>query len=133
MDKGMRDVRHMTPYELMGGETALRQIVGRFFDIMLTDRGAAELRAMHADDLGPMREKLFDYMSGSLGGPNLYVRRADRKAMGEGHSGYAMGAAERGQWLHCMRRALSDVGVAPEVRAQLEKQLVEIAEAMRTS
>jgi hemoglobin len=128
----MREVGQMTPYELMGGEAALRQIIGRFYDIMSTDPEASSLRAMHAQDLGPMREKLFDFMSGWLGGPNLYFSRADRKCMGEAHSAFDIGALERDRWLQCMRRAFSDVGISPEVRQLLEKPLFQIADAMRS-
>ena len=42
-----------TPYERIGGEAGVRQLVDAFYRIMATAPEAAGIRAMHAEDLGP--------------------------------------------------------------------------------
>ena len=44
-----------TPYDLIGGEAVVRRLADRFYEIMDTDPGARRIRAMHGEDLGPIR------------------------------------------------------------------------------
>jgi hemoglobin len=120
-----------TPYEMIGGEAALRRIVNRFYDIMDSDPGAATIRAMHAADLGSMRERLFEFLSGWLGGPPLYFQRPGHKCIGSAHRPYAIGEKERDEWLMCMRRAMADCGVDKDVRNLLDQPFGIIADAFR--
>ncbi len=119
------------PYELVGGEGGLRRIVDRFYAIMDQNAEAASIRAMHGADLGPIREKLFEFLSGWLGGPPLYSQRTGSICITEAHRPFAIGAAERDQWMACMRQALVDCGVSPEVRAMLDEPLFRICDFLR--
>lgn len=120
-----------TPYERMGGDEAVRKLVNRFYDLMESSTGVTELREMHAPDLNPMREKLFDFLSGWLGGPPRYFQRADSKCMGSAHQPFAITAAARDQWLACFFRALDDVGVDVETRNMLRAPITRMAESFR--
>ena len=120
-----------TPYERMGGEATVRRLVDRFYDIMDSAPEAAGIRAMHAKDLAPMRERLFDFLSGWLGGPPIYFQRPDQKCIVSAHGAFAIGAAERDAWMMCMRRAMEDCGVAADVRALLDPAFLRMAEAFR--
>ena len=120
-----------TPYQMIGGGAMLRRIVDRFYDLMDSEPEAAGIRAMHAADLGPMRERLFEYLSGWLGGPPVYFMRADAKCIVSAHRPFAIGAAERDAWMLCMRKALRDCGVPEDMRTLLDKPLMRMAEAFR--
>jgi hemoglobin len=122
-----------TPYEQIGGAEVVRRITERFYDIMSDSPEAGAIRAMHAGDLAPMRQKLFEFMSGWLGGPNLYFARSDRKCMGAAHGPYVIGENERDQWLACMRRAMRDAGVDPTLRERIDAALFRIADMLRTA
>jgi len=122
-----------SPYEGIGGAEALRRVTERFYDILSTSSEAAGIRRMHATDLAPMRQKLFEFMSGWLGGPNLYFARSDRKCMMSAHAPYDIGRDERDQWLACMHRALREEGVDPPLREQIGAALFQFADALRTS
>ena len=61
-------------YELIGGETGLRFLVDRFYDVMNSSPEAAKVRAIHPGDLSLSRDKLFMFLSGWSGGPALYVQ-----------------------------------------------------------
>jgi hemoglobin len=120
-----------SPYHMIGGAAAVRRIVDRFYDIMDSDPAAAGIRAMHANDLAPMRDRLFEFLSGWLGGPPLYFKRPDRKCIVSAHRPVAIGEQERDEWMMCMRRAMEDCGVSPEVRTLLDKPFLRMADAFR--
>lgn len=120
-----------TPYELIGGESAVRRLANRFYDFMDELPEAAALRAMHGPDLRPMREKLFEFMSGWLGGPSLYFQRPDAKCFGSAHRPFPIDAAARDQWMLCVSRALDELPMAPELRALIDTSLKRTTEALR--
>lgn len=121
-----------TPYELIGGEEAVRRIVDRFYDIMDSAPQAAKIRAMHAADLAPMRERLFEFLSGWLGGPPLYFQRPDAKCIATAHRSFDIGEAERDAWMMCMRGALRDCGVSEDLRKLLDPAFYRMADAFRS-
>jgi hemoglobin len=121
----------ITPYAMVGGEAGLRQIVARFYEIMDTDPAAARIRGMHAKSLAPVQEKLFEFMSGWLGGPALYQKNPNNKCIVSAHSRFDIDAEARDQWLMCMRQALEDVGLPKEVRDYLDEPLFKTADFFR--
>jgi hemoglobin len=123
--------RPSTAYQLVGGEAMVRRIVDRFYDIMEGTPEAARIRALHADDLSAVRERLFEFLSGWLGGPPLYFQRPDHKCIMSAHRPFAIGPAERDEWMTCMRRALDECGVPEEMRTLLDGAFLRMAEAFR--
>ena len=59
-------------YALLGGEAGVEALTGRFYDLMELEPQYAELRAQHGETLDYARERLFQFLSGWLGGPPLY-------------------------------------------------------------
>jgi len=119
-----------TPYRRIGEEAVVRRVASRFYDLMESDPAVAPLRAMHAADLDPMREKLGDFMISWMGGPPVYFQRPDAKCMTMAHEPFAIDEAIRGQWLSCMNRALADCGVEADVQALLRAALERMTAAM---
>ena len=54
-------------YDLIGGETGVRTLVERFYDIMDSSPEAKDIRALHAASLTQSREKLFLFLTGWSG------------------------------------------------------------------
>jgi hemoglobin len=126
------DVRELPrPYDGVGGEEGVRRLVDRFYDLMDTLEEAAGVRAMHPKDLRGSRQKLFMFLSGWLGGPSLYIERYGHPRLRRRHSPFAIGEAERDQWMLCMRRALDEVVEDADVRAFLAHALGQVADHMR--
>jgi len=76
MDTRIQESRPATPYEAIGGTSAVRQIVDHFYDLMETDTDLADLRALHEPDLKPMRDSLTGFLTAWLGGPrDWFVKR----------------------------------------------------------
>lgn len=117
-------------YQRIGEEAAVRRIVDRFYDLMESDPAVAPLRAMHAPDLGPMRERLAEFMSGWLGGPPTYFKRENARCMAMVHAPFPIDTSVRDQWLSCMHRALDDCGVAVELQNPIRQALALMTEDM---
>ena len=48
-----------TPYELIGGESGVRRLVDRFYDLMDNEATARDIRKMHAKSLRVSRKNCF--------------------------------------------------------------------------
>ena len=118
-------------YELIGGETGLRSLVNRFYDIMDSSPEAKELRALHARSLKRSREKLFMFLSGWSGGPPLYTDAFGHPRLRQRHMPFSIGAKERDQWLWCMNKAFDEGHFDPRVVEYLKTRFSEVADFMR--
>lgn len=122
-----------TPYQLLGGsEAAVRRLVDRFYDLMDSAPEARDLRAMHAGDLAPMRDKLTWFLTGWLGGPALYARHnRGSVCITQAHRPFPIDATARDQWMWCMRRAMDETGAPDEFRRMIDAPLTRVAEFLR--
>lgn len=120
-----------TPYALLGGDTGVRALVDAFYDRMDLDEAYAGIRALHPPSLDGSRDKLYWYLSGWLGGPSLYIERFGHPRLRARHLPYAIGVAERDQWMACMDAALDDRAVAPGIREALLEAFAGTADWMR--
>ena len=120
-----------TSYQLLGGEDGVRRLCEAFYDCMEQLPEAADIRRMHGEDLSGIRQKLFEFLSGWLGGPHLYAQKYGSICMTGPHRPFAIGPKERDQWLLCMDRALEQVGASEEVKTMLKQPLQAIADMIR--
>ena len=109
----------------------MRELVDRFYDLMDFEPGYARLRAVHGTTLGSAREKLYLFLSGWLGGPSLYTDRYGHPMLRARHLPFAIGEAERDQWMACMVQAMEETEVPQELRQALEQALFRTADWMR--
>lgn len=120
----------VTPYERLGGAELLKALVRRFYQHMDARPEARGIRQMHADDLAGAEDKLFKFLSGWLGGPNLYWEEFGHPRLRMRHFPFAIGAHERDQWLECMRLAVDETVADPELRQQLLQAFTHTASHM---
>lgn len=118
-------------YELIGGETGVRTLVDRFYDLMDSAPEAAQIRAIHPKNLKGSREKLFMFLSGWSGGPQLYIESRGHPALRMRHAPFSIGATERDQWVWCMHKALDEMEIHEQVRAYLKNHFKDAAEFLR--
>ena len=122
-------------YELLGGEPQatlkIREIVEVFYDVMDEDEKAKTIRAMHPEDLTSSREKLFMFLSGWTGGPQLYVERYGHPFLRRRHLPFKIGEEERDQWIYCMTKAMLNLGMDEAKIKALLNALYPIADFMR--
>ncbi len=117
-------------YQRLGGEEAIRRLVKTFYRLMNTLPEAEGIRAMHPD-MDRAEEKLFMFLSGWLGGPQLYTEKYGHPRLRQRHMPFAIGESERDQWMLCMRQAMEEENIAPELREQLEQAFFRTADFMR--
>lgn len=117
-----------TPYEAAGGEDGVRALVEAFYDRI--DSESPDLRAMLPRDDSGSRLKLFEYLSGWLGGPNLYEQKRGHPRLRMRHIPFPIGRAEAAEWMRCMRLAMDDAGIRRELREFLDVRLGALAEHM---
>lgn len=120
-----------THYERLGGESAVRALAQRFYQLMDQLADTAEIRAMHARNLKASEEKLFLFLSGWLGGPPLYVEKYGHPRLRQRHMPFPIDDQARDQWMRCMRQAMVDVGVEESLRQELEAAFFQVADFMR--
>jgi hemoglobin len=120
-----------TPFERIGGEAAVRRLVSRFYELMDTLPEAYGIRKLHQPDLSGAAQKLFMYLCGWLGGPQLYVEKYGHPMLRARHLPFAIASAEAEQWMLCMRQAMAEVIGDAALRAALDKALDDLARHMR--
>jgi hemoglobin len=118
-------------FELMGGEPAVRALVDRFYDLMDLEAGHATIRQLHPGSLEGSRNKLFWFLCGWMGGPQHYVERFGHPRLRARHLPFAIGIQERDQWLACMRQAMTDMQVDPQLADRLHESFFNTADWMR--
>ena len=119
-----------TPYQILT-EDGIRELTSAFYDLMDELPEVAQLRAMHARDLEPMKTKLAEYLTGWMGGPPLYAEKYGSVCMTTPHEPYHIGPLERDQWLLCMDHALVRINASEELVEMLKIPLFRIADAIR--
>ncbi|MGZ5050352.1 MAG: group II truncated hemoglobin [Methylobacter sp.] len=126
----MTEQASITPYELVGKEQAVQSLVERFYFYMDTLPEAVGIRAMHAADLSGARSKLFKFLSGWLGGPDLFVQEFGHPRLRMRHFPFAIDADARDQWMLCMNKALNDIDMDANFRTALSQALQQLATHM---
>lgn len=116
---------------MLGGEAVVWLIVDKFYNVMDREPSVAPLRRMHPDDLESSRQKLFMFLSGWLGGPNLFVEKFGHPRLRARHMPFAVDEAARDQWMLCMRQAFADIPADEALKQQLLAAIGDLADFMR--
>ncbi len=117
-------------YARLGGEAAVRALVERFYALMDQLPQAQAVRRLHPPSLAHSADSLFKFLSGWFGGPPLYIRERGHPRLRMRHMPFAIGRAERDQWLLCMRQALHEQVADLQLRAAVEQAFVGMADHM---
>ena len=114
-----------SPYEMLG-EAGIRHLVDRFYQYMDSEARYAEIRAMHAQDLGPVREYFSQYLISWMGGPPVYMESRGSMCITAAHKPLGIQPRHSQQWLDCFADALSDRDDAEQLKQMLMPPLVAI-------
>ena len=122
-----------TPFERIGGPAGVRALVDRFYDLMSELPEAQHVLRMHPEDLASSREKLRLFLTGWLGGPQLYVERYGHPRLRMRHLPFAIDDAARDAWMRCMRQALDEQVQDPLLHELLRGSFQRMADHMRNA
>lgn len=119
-----------TPYELLGKEDGIKKLAEAFYDAMDELPEAETIRNMHGQSLVNIKQKLFEYLNGWLGGPHLYQEKYGTICLTDPHKPYDIGEAERDQWLVCWDKAMESINASDEVREMVRPAIFQMADFM---
>ncbi|MCO5734478.1 globin [Rhizobium sp. SSA_523] len=106
----------ITLYEAIGGDETVRALTRRFYALMDSLPEAARCRAVHPADLSGSEAKLYDYLTGYLGGPPVYVEKYGHPRLRSRHFMASIGVRERDEWLLCFSQAMAETIDNPKLR-----------------
>lgn len=118
-------------YESIGGIDQIDALVDRFYDLMALEPHFEDLRSMHPQDLSGSREKLKLFLTGWMGGPDIYSPKYGHPMLRARHLPFKIGTKERDQWLACMYQAMEECGITGDTAKQLEESFLNTADWMR--
>ncbi|TCZ66131.1 group II truncated hemoglobin [Roseicella aquatilis] len=127
----MTDETAPTPYDRIGGEAGVTRLVRRFYELMDSLPEAAACRAVHPPSLAGSERKLFEYLSGWLGGPPLYTSKHGHPMLRRRHLHAPISGPEIEGWLLCFRRAWAETVEDAALTAALLPQVEGLARHMR--
>ena len=125
------DAQAPRAFALIGGERAVSELVDRFYDLMDLEPDYAGLRALHPPTLDGSRDKLYWYLCGWLGGPQHYIERFGHPRLRARHLPFAIGIAERDQWIMCMHQAMRELSMDESLADRLAAAFFNTADWMR--
>lgn len=118
-----------TPYAEIGGDARVRDLVESFYDIIEDE--SPVLREMLPANTSGSREKLYEYLSGWLGGPELYTEKRGHPRLRMRHLPFTIGDSEAEEWMRCMNKAMEKSGVGEPLSLFLNQKLGDLAFHMR--
>lgn len=121
----------MTHYQRIGGAEKVRALVQHFYRIMDELPESYGIRKMHAENLQSAEEKLFKFLSGWMGGPQLFIQEYGHPMLRRRHLPFTIGVSERDQWMLCMNQALQEVVTDEVLRKELSAAFAGVADHMR--
>ena len=136
----MPDIQSETPevsaFELLSPDPDLRlgivrKLVDLFYDEMDSNPHYSRIRALHPPSLNGSRDKFFWFLSGWLGGPDLYQNRFGHPRLRMRHMPFHIESTDRDQWLMCMAHALAQVGLSSAQQETLMMSFFRTADWMR--
>lgn len=118
-------------YAMIGGEETVARLVDRFYALMDTLPQAEATRAIHPQDLAESREKLTEYLTMWLGGPQTFIEKRGAPMLRRRHLPFAIGTDEIEGWLVCFRQAAAETIDDERVLAAIMPNVEKLAQHMR--
>ena len=123
-----------TPFELLGGEARVLELVEKFYDAMEAHEPALA-RVHRLDEHGrieaTVRQRFGLFLVGWLGGPQTYQERHGHPRLRMRHAPVKVDSAMRDAWLRSMTRAMDELAISGEVRTFLDGRFAEVADFLR--
>ncbi|MGA7271247.1 MAG: hemoglobin-like protein, partial [Acidimicrobiia bacterium] len=77
------------------------------------------------------RQKLYEFLSGWMGGPPLYWERRGHPALRMRHARFSIDAEAALQWSACMRAAIASSAIPNPAASWLSDELARVADMLR--
>lgn len=118
-------------YQTLGGATGVRNLTDRFYDLMELEPKYQALRQMHGDDMTLIREKLYEFFSGWLGGPPLFEQKYGHPMLRARHMPFAVNTQVRNEWVACFAQAMNETDIPKTYAEPILVRIYAMADWMR--
>jgi hemoglobin len=109
-----------TIYEMMGGSETLQRLIEAFYPKV---QGHPLLGPLFPEDIEPIMEKQFMFLTQFFGGPALYSEQYGHPMMRARHMPFPITKEHADAWLSCMRLALKEVDLEAELQSIIIERL----------
>lgn len=109
-----------TIYEHIGGAETLRRLVDVFYRKV---KAHPDLSPIFPEDIRPVQEKQYMFLSQFFGGPRLYTDQYGPPMMRARHMPFPITKERADDWLECMKLSLEEIGMPKELREVLLDRL----------
>ncbi|MFD2369458.1 globin [Brevibacillus sp. GCM10020057] len=109
-----------TPYEQIGGAETLARLVDIFYNHV---KRHPDLAPLFPEDLTPVKERQYQFLTQFLGGPTLYSDIHGHPMLRARHMRFPIGTAQATAWLACMDKAMTQAGITGDIREQIFDRL----------
>ena len=127
----MQAANHTTPFDRIGGADKVLELVKRFYQFMDELPESHGIRKLHPENLQGSQDKLFKFLCGWMGGPQLYVQEYGHPMLRRRHLPFSISVSERDQWLLCMNTAVHEIVQDQQLRGELSVAFAKVADHMR--
>ncbi|ADC48443.1 globin family protein [Alkalihalophilus pseudofirmus OF4] len=117
----------MTPYEALGGEAVLSELVDTFYSYVANH---PDLAPLFPKDLTETARKQKQFLTQFLGGPSLYTEEHGHPMLRARHMPFPISKNEAEAWLSCMNKAMDTVNVEGLIREYMMERLTMTAHHM---
>ena len=121
----------VSPYQRIGGEAGLRRLTTRMYALMDSLPEAAAVRALHPPELAGSEQKLFEFLSGWLGGPPLVTEKHGPPMLRARHLPFAIDMDAISGWLACFHQSMMENVDDQDLRDVLWSRIEPLALHMR--
>ena len=121
-----------TLYERIGAAEKIHDLVTRFYDLIELEPKYHKLRTVHGSTVQEASHRLYQFLSGWTGGPQLYQEAHGHPRLRSRHSSFKIGTTERDQWVACFMQAWYECGLSKELAHECMPSIYALAEWMRT-
>ncbi|WP_439541923.1 group II truncated hemoglobin [Hyphomicrobium sp.] len=120
-------------YELIGADKGLRALIETFYDIVEFEPEGELLLTLHRRGHGVAHSRIeqFDFLSGFLGGPRLYVEHHGHSDVRAMHEHVDVSEEARDAWLKCMAIAIDRVGLPNDLKQRLMMPFTHVAKLLQ--
>lgn len=116
-----------TIFELIGGSDTIARLVGAFYARV---QAHPTLSQLFPEDISPVREKQYAFLTQFFGGPHLYAQQYGQPMLRARHLPHPITPNRAREWLQCMWGAMDDIGLEGPVRDYMFERLMLTARHM---
>ncbi len=119
------------PVQRIGREATLKRLTRRFYEIMDELPETYALRKIHPAELLRSADKLYEFLSGWMGGPQLFTEKYGHPVLRRRHLPFKVDSDARDQWLLCMKLVLEETVADATLRCELYDAIAKLADQLR--